>query len=365
MTQPNRIPIPAKERWRDARQRFLPLLVFMGAVAGIASLWSRHLAAPTFVGQVEPVQAAVSCYKPGTLSSLTVTRFQNVRTGDAIGQVLIADPRVLATSLAVIQADIEMLRVGMQPIATQQRTAMDYSRLRLDWMRQRSQLAMARVNLQLAEADLRRTEELYREKIVSDLVLDQAKAQRERFRSESEELARLVDEQSRNFDDLLLTNTVQISRVTDEPLRAAIAAQEARLRQTEAELSPIVLRAPIDGMVSTIYRLSGEAVTAGEPILSIAALNSTRIVGYLRPPLTREPRSGWQVQVRTRGPHAQVAAAKILQVGTQFETISPALQTAARLATVELGLPLSISVPGDLRIRPGELVDVTLLPKQD
>ncbi len=360
-----RIPIPLKERWRHARQRVLPLLVFTGAVTILATMWSRHVAAPAFIGQVEPVQASVTSYKPGTLAALTVTRFQNVRAGDSVGQVLITDPRVLASSLAVIQADIEMLRVGMAPIAVQQRTAMDYSQLRLDWMRQRSQLAMAKVNLQLAEADLRRTEQLYAEKIVSEGILDQARAQKDRYRSEAEELAKLVEEQANYFADIQLTNTLQLSRVTDEPLRAAIAAQEAKLRLTEAELSPIILRAPIDGMVSAIYRLSGEAVTAGEPIVSIAAVNSARIVAYLRPPISAEMVVGRKVEVRTRGLRSQAAKAEILQVGTQFESIAPALQSAAKFATVELGLPLSISVPGELKIRPGELVDVQLLPNQN
>jgi hypothetical protein len=35
------------------------------------------------------------------------------------------------------------------------------------------------------------------------------------------------------------------------------------------------------------------------------------------------------------------------------------------MANTELGLPLSISVPPSLKIRPGELVDMKLVPKTD
>ena len=69
-----------------------------------------------------------------------------------------------------------MLRASLQPVAAQQRLAMDYSQLRLDWMRQRAQLGMAKANLQLAEADFHRTEELFKDKIVSERAYDQAKA---------------------------------------------------------------------------------------------------------------------------------------------------------------------------------------------
>jgi hypothetical protein len=49
-------------------------------------------------------------------------------------------------------------------------------------------------------------------------------------------------------------------------------------------------------------------------------------------------------------------------VGTQYEPLPAALQMPVRLANSELGLPLSVSVPPSLRIRPGELVDLRLLP---
>src|SRR6267378_3616848 len=173
MSAPKLIPIPLRQRLQDIRLRLLPLIAFCAAVVVMAVLWKDYVAAPTLVGQAEPYQANVSCYKPGMLAQLDVVRFQKVNLGDPVGQVLVTDPKILASSLSVIQAEIEMLRVGLKPIAAQQRTAMDYSQLRLDWMRQRAQLAMARVNLQLAESEFHRTEELFRDKIVSEKVFDQ------------------------------------------------------------------------------------------------------------------------------------------------------------------------------------------------
>lgn len=360
MSTPGRIPIPLGARWRSVRLRVLPPFVFIATMFLLAVLWKDYATAPTLVGQAEAIQAHVSCYKPGMLAQLNVNRFQRVKTGDPVGQVLVTDPKILTASLAVIQADIEMLRVSMQPVAARQRTAMDYSQLRLDWMRQRAQLAMARVNLQFADAELHRTEELFKDKIVAARVYDQAKASQARLQNEVDELARLVEEQSQNFDQLQVTNAVELSKITDEPLRVAIAAQESKLRLTEAELSPITLRAPVDGMVDLLYHRAGEAVNAGEPIVAIAPLNAVRIVGYLRPPVMREPKPGDHVEVRTRGPRRLVGTGEVLEVGSQFEPIAPALQAPMKLTAVELGLPLGISLPSGMNIRPGELVDLTL-----
>jgi hypothetical protein len=56
---------------------------------------------------------------------------------------------------------------------------------------------------------------------------------------------------------------------------------------------------------------------------------------------------------------------RVVEIGAQLEPISAALSGGFKLANVELGLPLSISLPSNLKIRPGELVDLTLLPETD
>jgi HlyD family secretion protein len=357
------IPIPLARRWLDARQRVLPGLVLGATLCVISVLWKDHVASPTLVGQAEPVLADVSCQKPGVLAELSVTRFQKVKAGDSVGQVMVAEPRILESSLAVIRAEIEMLRVNMEPIATQQHNAMDYTRVRLEWMRQRADLASARVNLQLAESELRRTEALFKEKIISQQSLDQAKAAYEALQQQVEELTRLVAEGNQNFKTLQLTNAADITRISEDPLRAAIAVQESKLRLTEAELSPITLRAPIDGIVTTIFHRPGETVIAGQPIVALATLNPVRIVGYLRPPLPAMPKVGTHVEVRTRSLQREVGSAQIVAVGTQLESIPATLLGPLKPAYLELGLPIDISLPASLKILPGELVDLRLDPQ--
>jgi multidrug resistance efflux pump len=359
------IPVPLEQRWRDARRRLLPVVVFGGTLCAIACLWRSHVAAPTLVGQAEPMLANVSSHKPGILAALNVSRFQQVKTGDPIGQVMIADPKLIEYSLAVLRAENEMFRLNLSPIAKQQRNAVDYIQARLDWMRQRVTLASTRVNLQYASAELRRTEDLFKEKIVSQSELDLARTTQEGLQREVEELTRLVVEGEQNLKDLSPSNTAEIGKVSDEPMRAAIEVQEAKLRLTEAELSPITLRAPMDGMIATIYHHSGEAVTAGQPIVSIATSRPARIVGYLRPPLLAGPKVGTRVTVRTRGLRQQVGFAQIVAVSMQLETIPPVLSGLARFNGIEQGLPIDISLPANLGLHPGELVDITLASKNN
>jgi multidrug resistance efflux pump len=355
------IPIPLRYRWQSARLRILPFIVLGVCFGASAVLWKGHISAPTMFGQAEPVVADVSSYKPGVVAELTVTRFQRVRAGDVVGKILVTEPNILASSLAVIQSEIDLLRSEMKPVLAQQRNAINYNQLRLDWMRQRTQLATARVNLQLAETEYQRMNELFKDQIVAARVFDQAKANRDRLQHEVDELAAVVSSGEQGFQQLQLTNATEIAKVTDEPLRAAINVQEAKLRLTEAELSPRPLKAPIDGIVTMVYHRTGESVTAGQPIISISTLEPVRIVGYLRPPLLSEPKAGTRVEVRTRGVRRVAGDAKVLEVGSQYETIPPALLGPIKFSSLELGLPVNISLPANMKIRAGELVELTLL----
>ncbi len=97
--------------------RLIQGLLFVGLVFLGGSLWKKYASAPTLVGQAEVVPANVSCYKSGMLAQLFVNRFQAVKSGDPIGQVLVTDPKILVSSLAVIQAEIEAMRASQTPVA--------------------------------------------------------------------------------------------------------------------------------------------------------------------------------------------------------------------------------------------------------
>lgn len=356
------IPTPLPQRLQELRLRYLPGLIIVACIAVIAVLWHERISAPQFTGQAEPELANLSSYKPGTVAMLHVTRFQKVRAGDLLGEVLVADPKTVVASLAVVRADLDNLKASLSPLIEQQRNAVNYAELRLNWMRERAELAGARVNLQLAEAEFRRADELFRNKLISESERDTAQASRDALQKQVAELEQLVTESEASFANMQPVGTNQLQRLTDDPMRAAIAAQEARLKFTEAELEPVLLRAPMDGMVTAVLHRSGESVVAGEPVLAIASEKPARIIGYLRPPNLDLAKVGMKVLVRTRnGGHAD-ARAQVIALGTQLEP--PPLPLALPLHSgADLALPVEISMPANLNLRPGELVDLALLSK--
>jgi multidrug resistance efflux pump len=358
------IPTPPSQLWREFRIRLAPILVLLAAAVAVSYLWRENLTAPTLTGEVETRKSNVSSPRPGKLSQLNVVRLQRVKEGDIIAQVITTDPDIQRFSLNVIHAEIRLLQANLQPVLGQQRYNLTYDRLRLDWMDQRAQLAGTRVKLSLAEAELRRTEELFKDKIVSEQALDAARSAKEGLEAEVKERNNLVTELGEKIktQGLSALQSSDPDLTAQDVLQASINVQEEKLRLTEAELNPVPLKVPMDGMVSVIHHRSGEAINAGEPIITLSALSSDRILGYLRQPLSFEPKVGMKVEVRTRSVKRSVCEAEIIQVGTEMEAISATLSPMSTAHFHEVGLPVLVSMPGTPKLLPGELVDLRIFP---
>jgi hypothetical protein len=140
--------------------------------------------------------------------------------------------------------------------------------------------------------------------------------------------------------------------------------QAEKLRLAEAQMAPRLLAAPMAGTVSSINKFCGESVVAADPVVTLSSIRSERVIGFLRQPFFLNPTTNMVVQVRTRGFHRQIGMGHILAVGESLLPINDVLLPPTKYNTTENGLPLLISLPPELRqaVRPGEYVDITIIP---
>jgi multidrug resistance efflux pump len=267
------IPTPKPERWRQTRMSVLPAIVFVGALLAMAILWSDRMGIIAGVGSRDVRVVPVSSYKAGVLTSVTVTRFQKVRQGDPLGSVMAVDPKALETTVAAVRADIAKLRQRVETISVppQQRPVVEEVRARLNWLWQRAELATARVSLQLAETELQHLEDLLPEQGITLRELDLARANQQKLQRQIEELATQVAEGAATFVSAPVTNATIAAESAMGEMITPITDPENRLRQVEEDLSPMLLRAPIDGIITDINFRSGEVVAPGSPIILIVA----------------------------------------------------------------------------------------------
>lgn len=354
------IPVRREHRWREFRIKRIPAVIFSVAFVAVIFIWKEHVAAPSFVGEVETVRANVISTLPGLLVEMNVDRFEKVSKGQTIGKVFPADPELLKASLAAIEIELKTLQTRVD--LDQERNQVNYEQIHLSWLSQRVELATAKVNLEFAESEFRRQATLHQEKIVSDSEFELAKNLRDARQEEVAEKSKVVSEMETRLKELSATENSHGSK-TNSLLSQAIAAQEAQLLLTQG---PVTLKAPIDGTVSIVNHRAGERIMAGLPIVTITSAQSSRIVAFARQPLQLVPKVGDRVQVRTRSSPRKTAVAKILQVGSGIEMMVRPTSTRDESSSplgnpLERGLAFSVNLPDGLAAYPGETVDLVIV----
>jgi hypothetical protein len=146
--------------------------------------------------------------------------------------------------------------------------------------------------------------------------------------------------------------------------------EEEKMKVFQAKMKPVELQAPIDGIVTIVHKRHGEQVLPGEAIATVTSRKAERIVGYLPQAFPINPKVGMKVEVATRSPlalHRTKGWATITGVSPHLENIT---NVVVRPYTPDLNIPVlgrvvSVSLPPDLNLLPGQPLDITLLPTSE
>ncbi|MSR65869.1 MAG: HlyD family efflux transporter periplasmic adaptor subunit [Pedosphaera sp.] len=125
----------------------------------------------------------------------------------------------------------------------------------------------------------------------------------------------------------------------------------------------IEFKAPIKGRVGIMNKGAGELVQAGDALFTIAAPMADRMIGYLRQPISVDIKTNQLVNIRARSLGQQVGTARITKIGSELLPIRKSLLPPAHDRD-EVGLPVFFTVPTNLVLYPGEIVDITFLPSE-
>jgi len=349
------IPSPPAHLWRQFRVKALPGVAFAAAFGVTAWLWMVNQANPFVMGTAQGLEADVASTQAGILDKLLVTRYQEVSKGDEVAIVRRTDTQVVSNSLAVLKAEMDVVRTQA---GYDSGDRLRYGQFQLDWMLERADLMALKQQLTYAEAEYVRTEQLLEKKIVEPSVYDIAKRDLDQSRELVAALSAAVESTGQTLERLDPDSLEGESPA----VRASLELLDAKLRLVEAEGQPVSLKSPIDGRVSKIYKLQGTSVADGEPIVTIASPDVDHILGYIGQPVRIEPEEGMKVKVRSRGLNRSKGDAKVTEVGPRIELFNAPLRVRGMGNAQQRGLPILVSIPVNMRLRPGELVDLHLLP---
>ena len=357
------IPTPAAQRWKEVRLIYLPRVVFGLGVLLAAWLWASWVSPATLVAEAEIEQRDVRAAQAGVVAALKVDMLQAVHAGEVIGQISPLNPRLLDATLSVIRADVAMLAATMSGVTDRQKNAIEFEKMEIDWMSRRVDLAVLRGKQLQADSDFTRGETLHKTGLITDENFEQLKIAHESLAAQVAEQTRLLAQLEPIIQAHAPRDEKDPGLASEPALDAAIKVQDAKLKLAEEQLTPQPLVAPIDGIVSEVLRHPGENVTAGEVVMRVQATRSERLVGFLRPPLSMEPKVGMTVEIRTRTTIRRVGTTKIIAIGAAMEALPGGIAAAMHLPAnppPEHALRIQFALPAGLALRPGEHVDVVI-----
>ena len=365
------IPTPAAKRFRFLMNQGLPVVVFLLVAAAGGYFWIQTTQPTSFVGQVEVIQVSVNSRDAGLLTNLWVVPLQEVKAGDAIGEVVTTDPRTVNNRLEVMRDRMRLTELEMTPILIRQRSAVEYERLGIECARARVELAMARANLIQASNEFKRVAELHAQKdrLMSDTDYDLAKARWEALQAQVEENVKLVADGERTLQRLAFMADSYVPGGENDPIKQALRMEEDAIKVFEQKMKPLQLLVPIDGIVTAIHRRAGEQILAGEPLVTVTSKHTDRIVAFVPRNSPVNPRIGMPVEVSTRKLRRQKCLAQVIGVGAHLEGVTNTMilppASVQPVLIPSVGRPISVSLPPSLNLLPGELVDLHVLASSD
>ncbi|HTD66551.1 MAG TPA: hypothetical protein VK846_08490 [Candidatus Limnocylindria bacterium] len=348
------VPMPLSVRWREFRVTLLPVTIFILSTTGAYWLWQQTATATGVAGMSEGLRSVVASPRAAIVQRVLVRPFQMVNAGDPVVVILPVDPNA---ELGLLQAELDIARLALQPSIAED-NAMNFEQIRVDLLQTKAELAMAKVNVERLENQVRRNAPLFAEKLVSEDIYDLSLKTRDMFLAEVFEKSNAVVHIEKRLEELQSLGLPQ-TLTTNSGINVTLNHLRSLRAQIATNWTPIVLTAPIAGMVSSVTHQAGETAIEGEPLVGINSFISERVVGYLRQPYSIEPEIGMEVVLVTRERKPRRFVSAITQVGAQTEIITNALAFIRMGALVDSGLPIAVGIPPGIQIRPGEILDLS------
>lgn len=349
------IPTPPAQRWREFRIQLLPFIVFALVSAIAALLWKRIVVPTNMLGEVASVQYQVRTPVDGLLLQLSVEPFSYVKKGDVIGSILPMEPANVQAQMLVDVSSLELerLRTGMNV----NRNLLEFSTLELNRLKVASDLEVNKSDLQVKKTEFERVKALFEKNLQSKELYDVKQTDYEKTRTLVDQLATQLAGYEVQLKTFKEGQQILDMRGQSDAVDKAIVAKSNQLAVVSR---PLPLLAPADGIISSLLIHSGERARMGDSIAVISATNAPYIIGYLRQPLGAIPNVNDPVQVRSRGTRRMAASGKVLKVGSQVDFINPAILSPDNTRK-EKALSILVSVPAELKLHPGEYVDLSLV----
>lgn len=380
-------------------QHIVPVLIWLVAVTAVTGLFYHRSQRFEVLGMAQGEVREIAATCTGRLKSVPVKLFQEVHKGDVLAVIdTVLDNEHLEAELQTVSAEIQQLQAELihtqetllaemanletDKIAAQRRFTVDVENARLRVLELKTEIETDRIMLEQLQLD----SQISMVRNLSDQN-DTAYYERKKMKAEYETLAKKIEEteqllaQAENdLQQARQRSDEFASRQTERPvidsalnvIHSAIKVQEQRMQELLARRTALVLKSPIDGVVSQVLRrpvrrtgegvvrqmfgTEGEAVLEGDPILTVASSESSEVIAWVSGEQLGRVKEGMTVQLIKETEPAQIASSQVAYLGPIMEVLPQRLWMVPDIP--QWGRPMLIPIPPGLKLIPGETVGV-------
>ncbi|MCA9171056.1 MAG: hypothetical protein KDB23_25460, partial [Planctomycetales bacterium] len=293
MPHTSRIKTPLKQHLHRFRLSVFPAIWFLFCVAITLYLWQRVARVGSIVGEIAAEQISVPAGADGLLvgdAKLSLKLFDEVHKGDVIA---VLDDRQIKAQIGVLQAEVAKLTADLDAEQTklendQLSLVADHQRerVRLAWEVERRHLETLQLGadvkalqqqLQGAETTLKMLQKMADSPYVKMNPADLADRTAERNAlaaqlAGKQQVGKVAYSQWQDAikqrDSYPELQSPEVEAIL-APIRAAITVQERKMEELQLLQQQLVITSPIDGVITEVFKVPGQQVIAGDPIVSI------------------------------------------------------------------------------------------------
>ena len=315
MAAPEPVPLPARSKDPDAASsgvdqprgavrrllaRSRPLLLALGCGAAAWALLGGRLTGRTPTrGYAEAIPLVVASAHAGRVAEVKATLGAEVKRGQEVARL---DSSDLQARRARLEAEREVARAKLVAAGEIQ----DASVLRSELWQLRTVAAARRDQAELAALDreVERLESLYKDQLVRAAEIEPVRRQREALAARVRifNAAALAGRAGLGHQKVGTDAHAEVVNQRLEPLREQLRVAEAAVAELEVQLAASILRAPDDGVVTSVDHHAGEVVAAGAPVVTLTAGRPGVVVAFVPEARAAAVRVGDRVTVSGRTP---------------------------------------------------------------
>ena len=321
------------------RRHFLPVVIWLGALAGIFFMFQQRSRSFEVVGFAQGQMRQIASTRTGQIKKIWVNLYDEVQEGQKVAEL---DDEHYQAQLSSAQAEIaqvelqlaaaeDKLHVENQTREKNQKATIrtftyDVERINIRLLDLNAGLETDQLVLKNVESERLNVEKLVQQNSLSEYDLVQVKSRQDQLVKKIEITQKLIKAAEEDLSQAVASREEYAGlemlhpdiQKTLAPLQQAIKVQNQRIKELQIEGKSLVLCSPLHGIISQILGRPGETVMPGEPIITVAEKEPTLIVAYL--PESRVNDIPKKIKVIKSSTPPRIAESSIIRIGPSVET---------------------------------------------